>query len=239
MAWADARARLAVVLGAIAVTAPPAPVAETIKRVYVTPPSKVEDLPCFIIYPPAVDVERRPGDWRVNKYGPVRLRCLVRDADADVAADSLDAFREATIAAFDAEVRLQGDVTLVHSQHIDEAAAFKYGGVDLLGFDCILGIRLDFDVEYGGAPVASAYVPAVTLKAVGGDMDADLDDITTLYTSTGDPIQQWDIIQIDNEQMIVSQVAPAVNVVIFARSYNGVLEAHAGGAAVLRVGSVA
>ena len=146
MAWSDIRARLAVVLDAIAVTSPSA---ESIKRVYLTSPATVEDLPCFIIYPPAVEVERRPGGWRVNKYGPLRLRCLVRDADVAVAVDFLDAFREATIAAFDAEIRLENEATLVQSQRIDEAKAFKYGGRDYVGFDCILGVRLDEQVTYG------------------------------------------------------------------------------------------
>ena len=81
---------------------------------------------------------------------------------------------------------------------------------------------------------APAYTPACTLTAniVAGDLGI-------FYTSTGDPIAKWDIIQIDSELMVVIVVGTADNSLNIGRGYNGTTAAaHTAGAAILRWGQV-
>lgn len=145
MTWAAVKARVVVTLATVNITAP---ITQTIKRVYPNPPGTIQDFPCFIIYPPAVEVERRPSGWRKNTY-IVRLRCVVSDQDMDQAAALVDAYREATITAFDADTTLEGNATVILAQAFLEAGSVSIGGRDWTGLDCMLTIRDDSDVTYG------------------------------------------------------------------------------------------
>src|SRR3990167_8161155 len=133
MAWTDIRAAIVARLELVSITSP---VAQTVKKVYATPPPAIQDLPCFIIYPPRAVIARGAGG-RTKLY-TVRCRLLVKDADLDRAADLADAYREAAIDAFDADVVLFNGA--LAGQDCEEAAGFLYGGVNYTGFDCLLSI---------------------------------------------------------------------------------------------------
>ena len=88
--------------------------------------------------------------------------------------------------------------------------------------------------ESAGFPVA--YAPAVTLSAGGLALNPDAVSLT--YVSTGDPIALYDIIEIDDEQMLVIWLNPSINAVVMGRAYRGTaLAAHAGGVPILHAGS--
>jgi hypothetical protein len=135
--WRDSRDRIAALLATVAITEP---AENSIQRVYETPPATVQDVPCFIIYPPALTVERG-SSLRIKSY-TVRLRLLVMDADADRAADFADAFREATIDVFDADVTLDHKCAQIIGPRIEEAASFAYGGREFIGMDCFLTVQI-------------------------------------------------------------------------------------------------
>jgi hypothetical protein len=140
MTWADAKARIAVDLAAVSITSP---VAQTIKHVYVDPPGSIQDLPCFIIYPPACKLERA-NSIRYKHYA-VRLRLLLSDEKLDRASALVDAYREALLDALDAEVTLEGTATLIEGPDIEEAADFEIpqgSGKHYTGFDALLTVHI-------------------------------------------------------------------------------------------------
>lgn len=139
MAWTDIRTAIVAVLAGISVTTPSA---KSIKKVYATPPGTVQELPCFIVFPPRVDVDR--GAAQRRKLYTVRCILLITDADLDVAADFADAFREATIDAFDGDVKLGTvpGVGVLFGQTVEGAAAFNYAGRDYTGFECRLSLNV-------------------------------------------------------------------------------------------------
>lgn len=144
MTWAEAKTEISTLLGgdgdSILPVSITSPVAMSIKKVYANPPGAVTDFPCFIIYPPRVEVAR--GVSRRDKTYTVRCLLLVQDADLARAAELLDAFREATVNVFDDAVALHGKASSVIGQVIEAAALFEYGGVKRAGFDCLLTISL-------------------------------------------------------------------------------------------------
>ena len=141
MTWrgtAQIRDKLVGVLNSVAITDPSA---QSIIRTYATPPGSVSDVPCVIIYPPAVDAVDRPTQGlRIKRYR-VRLRCLVIDRDLDVGADIADAFREALIDAFDSNVTLSGTVVGITGPEAEEAKMYLYNGKDYTGVDLFLGFE--------------------------------------------------------------------------------------------------
>jgi hypothetical protein len=139
MSWLSARARIAVLLGKVELAEP---VKSAIAKVYPTPPGTIGDLPCFIIYPPALKVERGQSGLRIKTY-TVRLRLLVSDADLDQAADLVDAYREAVVDMFDTDVRLSDSHTRIQGPTVEEAGQFTYGGRDYTGMDCLLTVIIE------------------------------------------------------------------------------------------------
>lgn len=139
MSWATAKARIKTVLEGVA----------TIKRVYENPPNTLQDWPCFVIYPPAIEnVQRHSGGWRITTYR-ARLRCITSDQDWDQAAARLDTIREATIDAFDLDTRLDANVTIIRGPTVEEAVQIPYGERTFLGFDVMLTIRDDISTTFG------------------------------------------------------------------------------------------
>ena len=64
-------------------------------------------------------------------------------------------------------------------------------------------------------------------------------DAAALYTSTGDPITKFDVIQIDSERLVVIFVDTGNNSLLIGRGYGGTTAAiHAIAAPILRWGSV-
>jgi len=137
MAWADAKARIVEILEGVSITDPES----EIKRVYPDPPGTIADLPCFIVYPPALTVVRQSSSLRKKTY-TIRLRLLVTDADLATASALVDAYREAVVDAFDADLTLNFTASIIDGPNMEEAASFTYGQRQLTGMDCILGITL-------------------------------------------------------------------------------------------------
>jgi hypothetical protein len=137
MSWLAARTRIAVLLGTLELAEP---ILSSIVKVYPTPPGTIGDLPCFVIYPPALKVERGSG-LRIKTY-TVRLRLLVSDADLEQAADLVDAYRETVVDVFDTDIRLSDIHTLLTGLTVEEAGQFTYGGRDFTGMDCFLTVQI-------------------------------------------------------------------------------------------------
>jgi hypothetical protein len=144
MTWPQARSRLVTDFTGLAISSPSA---QSIVRVYATPPANVEDLPCVVLYPPAVQVTRGPSSRRQKLY-TVRCRFLMSEERIDVAAEIVDGFREAAIDVLDIDVTLEGAVSHIASQRCEEAASFAYGDRQYVGFDCLLDLQLVEQKDY-------------------------------------------------------------------------------------------
>jgi hypothetical protein len=121
-----------------------------IKKVFENPPNGIaqNEWPCFIIWPPALETDRRPGGWRVKNY-TVRLTCVVADAELERANAYVDAFREATIDALDVHLRLMETVDIASGPRIEEATTERIGGRAFTAFDAFLTVRVSDTVTYG------------------------------------------------------------------------------------------
>ena len=107
----------------------------------------MQDLPCFIIYPPALDEVERSNGVRKKSY-TVRLRLLVKDADLDKAAAFVDSYREAVVNAFDTELTLNGTAKLITGPRAEEASAFDYAGRSYTGIDFLLGVQIEEPMSF-------------------------------------------------------------------------------------------
>lgn len=144
MSWPTARAELKALLATVAITSP---ITQTIKKVYEFPPGAIQDKPCFIIYPPAITIERRSGGWRSDRYR-VRVALLVQDADKDRAAELVSAYIDKVTDLIDANVTLNGTATVVNEQETEEGTAIAYGGLEYPGCITFLTIRADFSTTF-------------------------------------------------------------------------------------------
>ncbi len=144
MSWADAKTQLATVLATVAITSP---IVQTIKRVYSDPPGTIADLPCLIIFPPAVIIERNYGHR--DKSYIVRCQLFVTDADLDRAAALVDAYREAMIDVMDDNTELNGTSESAMLDRIEEAKALEYGGRNCTGFSAFITVRLHDNKTFG------------------------------------------------------------------------------------------
>jgi len=224
--YEDARSRIATVLAGVSITSP---TAMAIKKAYEDPPATVEDHPCFILYGSAGQAEWMAGGDATEEDHTERCRLLVHDAELERAARLVRAFRAATILAFRAESGLQGHAT-VFGFRWEEPKAFTYGGRDYTGLDFLIGFHVNSPATDG--PVA--YDPACTLTGGIG-----VSSSAATYTSTGDPISQFDIIQIDDERILVANAVPSVNGLTLGRGYGGTTPAtHSAGATILKAGTV-
>jgi len=143
MTWAAARGALATALAAVSITSP---ISQTVKRVYESPPGTVQDVPCFIIYPPEVRIDRSYGQR--DKTYTVRCRLLVSDQDLDQAAALVDAFRESAIDKMDDNTELGGNAETAFLDRVTEAQAYSYGRM-YTGLDCFVTIRLHDHKAFG------------------------------------------------------------------------------------------
>jgi len=203
-----------------------------IKKVYEDPPATVEDHPCFILYGSAGQVEWMVGGDATEEDHTERCRLLLQDSDLGTAARLVRAFRAATIVAFQAESGLQSHAT-VFGFRWEEPKGFTYGARDYAGLDFLIGFHVNSPATVGAVP----YDPACTLGGAG--LAADVNGTNAIYASTGDPIQDFDIIQIDSERMIVARAYAPSNALILGRAYDGTtVAAHSAGAAILKAGTV-
>ncbi len=145
MSWPDAKTALAADLATVEITSP---FAQTIAKVHEDPPGSIVDLPCIVIYPPALNV-RRQNSIRYKDYR-VRLRLLVSDVDLSRAAALIDSYREALVDVFDAELTLGGNATNIEGPEIEEGSAFTIGGKTFTGFDAFLTVHLREGKSFSG-----------------------------------------------------------------------------------------
>jgi hypothetical protein len=136
--YLDFLSRIAALLGTVEVSEP---VVQGIARVYRNPPAAIQDLPCFIIYPPSLAVARG-SSLRVKRYA-VRLRLLVLDADVGRAADLVDAYREAVMDLFDIDLTLAGTCSYIEGPDATDPASFTYGGRNYVSMDCLLRVVVE------------------------------------------------------------------------------------------------
>lgn len=144
--WLTARAEIANILTGVAITAP---LAQSIKRVYETPPKQASDEPYIIIIGTAKADPVRSSGLREREY-TARLRLVVKDADINRAADIIDAFQEAIIDAFDQNLSLNGKVSNLNGPQWLEAGVVDAGGQDQWGCDCFVRFRMFDDVAFQG-----------------------------------------------------------------------------------------
>lgn len=132
--WLIARAEIATILTGVAITTP---LAQSIARVYETPPKIAPDFPCIIIVGTAKGEPERSADIRTREYTS-RIRLLVKDADVNRAADIIDAFEEAIVDRFDINLTMNGKVSNLHGPSWLEPGTLDSGGQDQWGADAFV-----------------------------------------------------------------------------------------------------
>lgn len=108
MTWADARARVTAILAAAAITDP---IVQTMKRVYETEYSTIQDLPCCVLKEGSVEVGRMTA-LREKTY-QLGIDLIAHDADPEREILIVAAFREAILDLFDADVTLAHTATII------------------------------------------------------------------------------------------------------------------------------
>lgn len=146
IAWLTARAEIATILTGVAISSP---VAATIKRVYETPHKHVTDLPCVVVVGTAKPLIIRSSGLREREY-VARLRLVIDDADLEQTADMIDAFEEAIIDAFDANLTLNGKVSNLNGPAWEEPETFDVGGQTRWGADALVSFRMFDDPGFAG-----------------------------------------------------------------------------------------
>ena len=145
MVWADVVADLTATLAQLTITSP---VAVAIAHVYPEPPATVQVFPAFVVcLPDSIEVDR--SDGLRTETNAVRCRYLALEGgDAATTAKIADAFRQASVAAFDAKVNGHGGVTLggtgiLNAQTVDVIEFGAYAGKPVVMFETTLTIRHD------------------------------------------------------------------------------------------------
>ena len=134
MAWPAIRDAVQAVLETVAITEP---VAQTIVRVYEWPTETVAEHPAILMYPAGVTVERHAGQHRILHYA-LPLELVVHDEDQATANHIVESYRDALVNAFDTELKLGGEVTMVNGPDVQAATARTYGRTNFVGFDALL-----------------------------------------------------------------------------------------------------
>jgi hypothetical protein len=114
-------------------------------------------------------------------------------------------------------------------QEIGRDAKAMYRVVDLF----VHALVNDLGTFASVGTTAIAYNPACTLTAA-----INATGTAALYTSTGDPISKWDIIQVDTEKMVVIAVNVGSNLLTIGRGYDSTADAHLINAPILKWGSL-
>lgn len=112
-----------------------------VKAVYANPPSKIADWPCFVIFPPALEVPNRLSGGRQKEYR-VRLLLIGSDENLSSIAGFVDAMREEVVDAFDDGVTLSGNATQAYIEEVAPASRFEYGGENFTGIEHFLRVEL-------------------------------------------------------------------------------------------------
>jgi len=144
MTWENARGRLATVLGAVSITSP---VAMSMAHVHETPPQALGETPCLIFEDPGGESTKFPGGTRRNGYA-VEMKLVLAAERAQPGFDIVSAFREAIIAALDAEVQLSGNAIMVNQVSWDRSIIAEFGGRDFLTQDIFMNVHVDSSTTF-------------------------------------------------------------------------------------------
>ena len=180
--------------------------------------SPTEALQPRMISPTAADVESRPelsvGVVVLEQDSETLQKRLYRYARA-ITELLLDGWGNDSLNSWQFVTSEDWTIDMQSAAFARESASSFVGEVTLT----VRGKRWE-----GNIPVATAYNPAVILT----------DDIGAsggfFYTSAGDPIAQFDVIQIDSELIVVAAVNTATNVITAGRGFGGTTAAAHGAA---------
>ena len=110
MAWADARARIKTVLEGVSITqGSDSPITQSLARVYEFPPETVQDLPCCVMNGATLISERRVS--LRHKVYEEAIDLMLIDEGQTRAVELVEAYREAILDAFDADITLNGNAS--------------------------------------------------------------------------------------------------------------------------------
>jgi hypothetical protein len=147
MTWAQAKAKLVTALSSAAITSP---IAQTIAKVYGEPPASIEpgNLPCIILGASSMDDEWDSGLAR-EMY---ELECflLLRNEDAAVAVQLVEAYRDAVRDKLRLNVTLGGTAQVVNGARFGRLTSIGYANEAYPGFTFTLPIVLSGPVTFGG-----------------------------------------------------------------------------------------
>lgn len=132
-----------------------------IKRVYKDKPGTLQDVPCFVIYPPPVENVVHMGQrWRTYE---VPIQCFISDQDKDQAASLVDLARERLIPAFDGAgqpewlnaagigVSLAGGATMAYVKNVGPGVTLEYprnSGTLYQGFEATIFVEIKEAVDF-------------------------------------------------------------------------------------------
>lgn len=136
--WLTARAEIATILTGVAITSP---IAASIVRVYQHPKTNVTDFPSVMIVGVAKGEPERSSGLREREY-TARIRLMVEDADLERQDELIDAFEEAIIDAFDANLTLNGKVSNLNGPQWLEPGPIEAGGLNRAGADGLMRFRM-------------------------------------------------------------------------------------------------
>src|SRR3972149_2208979 len=185
-----------------------------VRAAYSATEVEINSLPTVAVGVVVVDIDNEALQLRLYRYG----RALVELLMAASGARQLDGWSLATSEDWKLDT---------------ESAPFSRDADS--SFIGEVGIELRANKIEATMPMLPlAYDPAVTLSA-----DITAAAFSLNYTSTGDPIVPFDVIQIDSEKMVVAWIDQPSNTIILGRGYGGTTAAaHSAGAAILRAGAV-
>lgn len=206
-----------------------------ITHAYDEQPESISTFPCF------VNIVREVGEFKrqsgVRDQGTLLVDMyLCFEQGSGLYADrSRRLWHQAVMDYFDQHQGLNGTVgfSAIERAAFDEplkvSDAVSYPGIK---FEMRALMKASaVALAMGGA---AAYDPGCTLTASMG-----ASDLGIFYTSTGDPIVKYDVIQIDSELMVVILVGTVDNSLNIGRGYRGTTAAtHTLGAAILKWGQV-
>lgn len=119
-------------------------------NVHAVPPNgfRPDQLPAFVIWPPALEVQRISGGYRKKIY-TTRITAIVSDAELIRAHQAVDDMREMMVDAFDDATALNDTCTTIAGPRFEEATTIAYGEQRFTAFDAFLTVYLDHSTTWG------------------------------------------------------------------------------------------
>lgn len=135
--------RIAAIQAALSISSP---VALTVKQAHQDPPGTVQDEPCFINTVELTETRYGPGSQR--RIYTVKMQFLCRDERAADASAIARAFQEAMIAAFNADIRLNGTCSVATLGGVGPVTGLEYAGTPYIGFEQPLVVTMHEAVAF-------------------------------------------------------------------------------------------